>query len=127
MSNTVEYKGNIYEIGKGYLFGDVISNPYFYGKLQGIESDGTFITVENSYFIFCEELPASKELGAITKAPIKLVDGAAYQFDYDDKISGMYNAVMKYQKSNNSFYFDNILFKVEYCTNIIKLVPEVKV
>ena len=122
MSNTVEYKGNIYEIGKGYLFGDVISAPYFYGKLQGIESDGAFITIENSYFIFCEELPASKELGTITKAPIKLVDGAAYQFDYH---KGTFHGYFKEKTSR--LYHSTGWFNISTCTNIIKLVPEVKV
>lgn len=58
--------------------------------------------------------------------PIELIDGKAYQLDYDTGSTGMNDAVMRYRKSGDYFYFDNHIFKREYCKNIVLLTPEVK-
>ena len=58
--------------------------------------------------------------------PIELLDGEPYEFDYSNGNSGMQGAVMRYCKRNDSFFFDNTIFKREYCTNIVLLTPEVK-
>ena len=56
----------------------------------------------------------------------KLEDGEAYQFDYLKGVIGMQGAIMRYREAGDYFHFNNTIFNREHCTNIIKLIPEVK-
>jgi hypothetical protein len=53
-----------------------------------------------------------------TPLQLELIDGEAYQFDYNNGSMGMQNALMRYNKSGDYFYFDNTVFKARYCSNI---------
>jgi hypothetical protein len=56
--------------------------------------------------------------------PIELICGEPYEFDYHNGNTGMQGAVMRYHKFSDSFFFDNITYKREHCTNIVLLTPE---
>lgn len=121
MSNTVEYKGGVYEIDGLYIgacnsliqLKEVVN-----GEFKGIDSsgnlyqDGWLISVDQSSIFH------NAKLGTITKAPVKLIDGEAYQFNYNDGSQGMNNAVMRYREAGDHFFFDNTIFKREHCDNI---------
>lgn len=57
-------------------------------------------------------------------SPIELINNEPYEFDYHNGIIGMKGVVMRYSKVSDSFFFDNTVFKREYCTNITLLTPE---
>lgn len=119
MSETIEYNGNVYEIELNYLFGDEKHGVYHCGKLLGINSDGEFCT-EHDVWELCEELPASNELGSITKAPIKLEDGECYQFEYIDR--GTCRGI--YSKLHHAIIGSELDYVAKNCTNIRKMVVE---
>lgn len=56
--------------------------------------------------------------------PIELEDGCVYQFEFED--------IIRYGKFNAPAYFEahfnekSLVVGIEHCTNIVKLVPEVK-
>ena len=54
--------------------------------------------------------------------PVELVEGQAYQFSLEalDGVCGIYH------KENHELVTATEVFSVKYCTNITKLVPEVK-
>ena len=56
--------------------------------------------------------------------PVELIDGKAYQFDYNNGAEGMRDTLMRYRKSGDYFYFDNVMFERKYCTNIQPLTVE---
>lgn len=117
MSNTVEYKGNVYEIGKRYEFSDCGDDWYGIELECFIDGQYPCKSTCNSYKQIRAIEPSS--IGTITKAPVKLIDGEAYQFDYDgSKALGYFNK----EKGDFTAFNDHLAMK--YCTNIVKLVPE---
>ena len=75
------------------------------------EEDNLFYhDIKNGTFTFRPLLPLTP--------PIELIDGKAYQFDYNNGSEGMNDAVMRYRKSGDYFYFDNTIWKRQHCTNI---------
>lgn len=124
MSNTVEYDGILGEVNCVYMLADnthVVLEGADENGFEVSKIDGTGVTWY-ARTIYQSQLKA----GTITKAPIQLENGEAYQFDYCNGDSFIVNAIMRYRKSTDCFYFDNTTFKREYCANIIKLVPEEK-
>jgi len=124
---TVTVDGMVYEIGKLYEFSDTDTNRSEIGELTAAEDDiCTRLKFRSRYgnkeewFHKCE--PISHKNGTITPAPVELIDGKAYQFDYSDEGS----AAGFYDKEKDSFRILSIEMESEYCTNIIPLVPEVK-
>ena len=127
MSNTAEYEGNIYEIGKFYLFGDKVGSHYFYAGLKDIDKtcELPFVAGGDNWRV-CKDISIN-EHGAITKAPIKLIDGEVYQFDYETganvnlkEVRGMYD------KDGSCVWIKGNNYSIDLCTNIVKLIPEVK-
>ena len=55
---------------------------------------------------------------------MELIDGKAYQFDYNNGAEGICDTLMRYRKSGDYFYFDNVMFERKYCTNIQPLTVE---
>lgn len=119
MSKTIEYNGNVYEIGRYYLFGDYEHGTYHYDKLLDINTEGEFET-KDDFWSACQELPASRYLGTITKAPIKLEDGCAYMFD----ILNTPTQIGLYREFNNKLHNSVVDVGVGQCTNILKMVVE---
>lgn len=115
MGNT--YKGNVYEIGKAYLFGAGDR----YHVLTGINHHGEypFQVVGNAYTLI-KEIPSSDAIGKITPPPVELVDGQAYMFDWVDR--PFKGSVGVYSMDAKRFYFPMGHITAEACTNIRKMV-----
>jgi hypothetical protein len=113
-NKTVTHKGNVYEIGKYYLFSDD-GISLILGKLTKVKkADWPFHTDNNDIFMYAHEVSTLKDTGTITPAPIELIDGNAYMFDYEGvSCTGVYDAI------SGRFYFTigrHIL--ASRCTNI---------
>lgn len=120
MSNEIEYKGNIYQIGQYYLFGDNSESHYFYGELKSVDVsfESPFVAGNDSWKL-CKEI-SSNNHGTITKSHVMLEHGEAYQFDNieENRISGIYS------EDEHSFTSVSVEWLANSCTNIVKLVPE---
>ena len=114
-NKTVVYEGNVYEIGKGYLFGKslILGNltaidsgplfPFKFLNLKGIESGAGEIHL------------VSVDAGTITPVPVSLINGNAYMFKYHTDMEatvGIYNDVTGRLMTNQSIY------SVSLCTDI---------
>ena len=120
MNNKIEYKGEIYQVGKYYLFGDKPQSHYFYGELKSVDA-----SCYSPFFAGGDNWKSCKEIydnnhGTITKAPIILEHGCAYQFKNieENTISGIYS------EDKHSFTSVSVEWLADSCTNIVKLVPE---
>jgi hypothetical protein len=119
---TVTHEGNVYEVGKRYVFTDSLplGDDFTVSKLN-------FIYVPNSdpsYVFDSEGLPyryavslseVNLDAGTITPAPIELINGNAYMFDYHKNRKPVIGV---YSKSNETFLTvsdDHFAFN---CTNI---------
>ena len=120
---TVKYKGNAYEIGKYYLFSDG-GECWDYNILKNIDmvSQFPFVNVVGVRYSLIKEVHASKDLGTIIPAPIKLVDGSAYMFDYKD----IHNRCGVYNEYHSRFIHANGYTLVSYCTNIRRMLVELE-
>ena len=119
--DTVKYKGNAYQIGKYYLFSD--GGEYWdYNILKNIDmvSEFPFVNVVGVRYSLIKEVHASKDLGTITPAPIKLVDGSAYMFDYKD----IQNRCGVYDEYHSRFIHAKGYTLVFFCTNIRRMIVE---
>lgn len=109
---------NGWEVGSVYEF-SIDGSKWFLDKFVGVHKLSTYESF-SSYCGFIRE--CQSPIGKIHRKPVELVDGAAYQFNARNKI---FNGI--YEKDGNKFnvfsgqYFDEIS-----CSNIIRLVPEVK-
>ena len=112
-NKTVTHKGNVYEIGKHYLFG----NSYQLHKLLKIntESDYPFrVLDEGQENGFTKIHLVDLDEGTITPAPIELIDGNAYTFDYfsEKDLIGVYskswNVLLSLKKQVQAIHCTNI-------------------
>ena len=111
-NKTVTHEGNIYELDKHYLFG----NSYQLHKLLKIntESDYPFRVLDKGQENgFTKIHLVDLDEGTITPAPIELIDGNAYMFDYQSKLT-----IGLYYKLNNMFYMADFSLSVKNCSNI---------
>ena len=111
-NNTVEYKGNVYQIGKYYLFSDW-GICWQADKLRYVENNGDweFRGISCSWR-YCKPF-AEGEIGTITRAPVKLVGGSAYMFDYKGRTQyGIYS------DKEMRFMILTGWIMTGYCTNI---------
>ena len=83
-SETVIYEENTYQIGAPYLF-SVGGTSWTYGILTDIDRSykRPFCT-NNQEWLYIKEIPRATN-GTITPAPLFLINGNAYMFDYDDR------------------------------------------
>jgi hypothetical protein len=121
---TVTHKGKEYQIGKLYLFGDKEGEGYHYGILEEIHEgfDSVFFEGEDAWK-FCDEVSIDL-VGTIKEAPIELEDGCAYQFHSHDGAVTLNFGL--YRSQGDAFESGVGVFSKHKCTNIVKLVPEVK-
>lgn len=127
MSNTVEYKGNKYEMDALYSCAETGR----IGVLKGFESkqDHPFVMLHQERnattsipCIGLVEVP--RKLGTITKAPIKLKDGEYYSFDNPDLDKGYGLGIFIGRSDVIRHCYGQC--SPDSCTNIVKLVPEAK-
>jgi hypothetical protein len=126
---TVTHEGNVYEVGKRYVFTDSLplGEHFTVSRLN-------FIYVPNSdpsYVFDSEGLPyryavslseVNLDAGTITPAPIEFVNGAAYMFDYraSKDVIGIYSVCTETISSiGDDFISKN-------CTNIRLMTVESK-
>jgi hypothetical protein len=118
---TVTHEGNVYEVGKRYVFTDSLplGDDFTVSKLN-------FIYVPNSdpsYVFDSEGLPyryavslseVNLDAGTITPAPIELINGNAYMFDWRSSkdLIGIYSVCREIIITIG----DNFISK--HCTNI---------
>jgi hypothetical protein len=118
---TVTHEGKVYQIGQDYLFSmDEIN--WSYGKF--IDIDGGYskpFCTSNMEWLYMKEVPASENMGTITPAPIELVDGGAYMFDYKGaSYIGIYTSPPHRFINVDGFTLSS------YCTNIRLMTVESK-
>ena len=112
---TVTHEGQVYEIGKDYLF-SLNELDWTYLKLTDIDGgyEKVFCTRRRAWR-YIKEIPASESMGTITPAPIELINGEAYMFGYGKAL----DAVGIYDKQEKRFYFARgRYYGYESCTNI---------
>jgi hypothetical protein len=98
---TVTHDGNIYQIGKQYSFSDDGSN-WTISSLKSISYASDFPFRSGFSWRLIKEFESS-DVGTITPAPIKLVDGAAYMFDVrENTFLGFY------RERRKSFFYEII-------------------
>lgn len=128
MDKTVTVDGMVYEIGKLYITAAkeiailvCAASPEEFRVKYPAGDCGTFISTR---------LAVNPEwtTGTITPAPVELVDGNAYQFDYISDVGG---EVIVIDERAIGKYINGVLcgtreYNPDYCKNIIPLVPEVK-
>jgi hypothetical protein len=113
---TVTRDEKVYEIGKDYLFSQD-GLLWIYNKLiEAHHSHNCFSTYDMDY-PYMKEVPASENMGTITPAPVPLIHGKAYTFDYGETkdVLGVYSisgkSFMGFTKSVN-------IYRSIDCTNI---------
>jgi hypothetical protein len=109
---TVTHEGNVYELDKHYLFG----NSHQLHRLLKIDklSDFPFRVLDKGQENgFTKIHLVDLNTGTITPAPIELIDGNAYMFNYQGiKHIGLY------EKNESSFFMVGCSYNLENCTNI---------
>tara|TARA_R110002020_G_scaffold475890_1_gene713735 strand:+ start:11662 stop:12039 length:378 start_codon:yes stop_codon:yes gene_type:complete len=123
---TVIHKGKEYQIGGIYGFSDG-DHVVCVGELESITSDGFL----KKYGVYWSEVTECKApLGTIKETSIELEDGAAYQFDFGSNPELLLNIGLIGTYDGNGatgcFWIKDTPWYTQDCTNIVKLVPEVK-
>ena len=119
---TVTHEGKVYQIGKKYFVGNVNR----LGMLIRIDelSNYPFIVSENGLeFAYSKLYAGDPDMGTITPAPIELIDGAAYMFDYEGR---KVDRIGIYLKHDNHFVFPIGYIHTTNCTNIRLMTVESK-
>jgi hypothetical protein len=118
---TVTHNGQVYQFGKKYFVGNVNR----LGMLIRIDelSNYPFIISENGLeFAYSKLYAGDPDMGTITPAPIELINGAAYMFDYraSKDVIGIYSVCTETISSiGDDFISKN-------CTNIRPMTVESK-
>jgi hypothetical protein len=121
---TVTHEGKVYQIGGIYEFNDegTIGDAWEVDELLGA-SKGKSYTFEARRYEWELIREVNSTIGTITLAPIELIDGNAYMFNYHGKkgISGIYD------KDTDRFYYQGGSYiPLDYCTNIRPMTVEKK-
>lgn len=117
MKNTViDSNGNELELNKVYEFSDD-GLKWFPSALVRLVDHEYQYNASNARWMTIRE--CQSPLGTIKKAPVKLIDGKAYQFESNGSVCiGIFDG--ENLQDNNRIYMPR------GCTNIITLVPETK-
>lgn len=116
----VKYKqgDKIYLISALYEFKDECDSSWELGRL--VDIDGSLFRSDSGHKRewYAEIREISIDAGTITNAPIELIDGKAYQFEYKgDKYTGIYSDI-DYNHKADVFIIIGGHVMVSYCTNI---------
>jgi hypothetical protein len=120
-TNIWLHEGNIYEFGQDYLFSNNRVH-WTYGALTDLDGgcERVFCTADKEW-LYIKEVPASKNMGTITTAPIELINGNAYMFDYK---GASYIGI--YTSPPHRFIQVDGWTLATYCTNIRPMTVEKK-
>jgi hypothetical protein len=120
---TETHLGKVYQIDQEYLFSND-GTHLFYGRLKAIcpKSSYPFEAHDGKFSKYIGLIQDCKDQGTITPAPIELIDGAAYMFDYraSKDVIGIYSVCTETISSIG----DDFVSK--YCTNIRLMTVESK-
>ena len=120
---TINYKGNTYQIGALYDFSDN-GFDWFTCELGNINRLSKYV-FETSRGDYSEIKALDSEIGTITPTPIDLIDGKAYQFQAS---GGVWLGF--YQESRKSFFTQfergNKICSTTEASNIQPLTVEIK-
>jgi hypothetical protein len=121
---TVTHQGQVLKISKLYAF----SNDHKHNcerRLKSVDKSNTKYPFDDHAGVSWRYIKAidSSELGTITPAPIELVDGAAYMFDYEGR---KVDRIGIYLKHDNHFVFPIGSIHTTNCTNIRLMTVESK-
>ena len=119
---TVTHKGNIYEIGKPYMFRDSDEDEWVSGQLEEVElSSLSPLFTSNLFCAPYSQIRALEfsDLGTIKKAPAELVAGDVYMFN----ISSFGGLLGRYGE-DGCIQCGYDRFDPADCTNIKKMVVE---
>ena len=108
---TVTYEDSLYYIGDIYEFSDG-GSCWELGVLLSIDPSSAFPFTATCKWRLIREVKS--KIGTITPAPIEMIEGAAYMFDYYSSK----DAVGLYYNLNDMFYMADLSLKAESCTNI---------
>jgi hypothetical protein len=127
-NKTDEVDGMVYEINKYYCFTDLLGSAVTYDKLVSVDlwgSEYKFISSSGSSWKHCTCM--ASEVGTITQAPVKLIDGEAYMFDFNESkgLIGILDTITKYGSEHRVLCMPKLdeKYNAEFCTNIIHLTP----
>jgi hypothetical protein len=117
---TVMHDGQVYQLRNHYLFSDT-GVSWEVDELISIDNDVEY-KFEGAYasWKYCIEIP-SDEIGTITPAPIELIDGNAYIFDYKHA-----SYIGIYTSPPHRFILVDGFTLSSYCTNIRLMIVESK-
>jgi hypothetical protein len=122
---TAAHEGQVYQLGQGYLF-SMSGITWAYDRLLDI--DGGYskpFCTQSKEWRHIKEVPASKNMGTITPAPIELIDNGAYMFDFKDE-----TCIGFYELSQEAFFDRHDggkqIAKLSFCTNIRLMTVESK-
>lgn len=124
-AETVEVNGMAYEIGKLYSFKDIDAKDSAIGVLLMVGDSGSNLKfladIDDSpeWFQECKEL--NYEIGTITPAPTKLIDGEVYLVDVEFGLCKKKRVPLIYRKSDDEFFTVGCCFSISDCTNITHL------
>ncbi len=118
---TVTHEGKVYQIGGLYEFSDNGHKVYIDTLADINNSDNPFVDREGFGWKLLREIQ-NPIMGTIKDAPIELEDGCVYQFDF----GGERGFAGQFIGAGDFHLFNGVTIEVKGCTNIVKLVPEVK-
>ena len=122
---TETHEGNVYQIGKPYLF-SLSGATWFYDKLINIDAIFNLkpFGTKSGEWSYIKEVPSYEPMGTITPAPVELVDGAAYMFN--SHRNNLLDAIGVYSKFHNTLTTFNNLCSEFDCTHIRLMTVEKK-
>ena len=124
-TKDIDCDGEIYQIGALYIGSCnslIVLKEYKDGEFTGLDSSGNIYTDDFLIPVSKSSVFPDAKLGTVTKAPIVLEDGKAYQFD----CNGHVDIIGVLNNDNGSFYDSNVnAYNIDYCTNIKPLTLEV--
>lgn len=117
MKKVIDSHGNELEIGKVYEFSNDKIDWYVAGFKKVSDCGSEYLSERFGWKLFIRECQSS--LGTIKKAPVKMVDDKAYQFESNGSVCiGIFDG--------ENLQDNNRIYMLRGCTNIIPLVPETK-
>jgi hypothetical protein len=118
---TVTHEGKVYQIGGVYEFSDA-GKDWTVDELLSVGDSSIFPFNARQYeWELIREVNCT--IGTITPAPVELVDGAAYTFDYHKNRK---SSIGVYSKFHNTFLTVGHDYFVFDCTNIRLMTVESK-
>ena len=122
---TETHLGKVYQIDQEYLFSND-GTHLVYGRLKAICPKSSYPFEAHDGFLckYIGLIQDCKDQGTITPAPIELINGAAYMFNYHENRKSVIGV---YDDESKRLYFTKGMWReVSSCTNIRLMTVESK-